>query len=79
MTLDRYVRNQNESNRREEYCVDVDVDLDLEEGLAVKESQCRDPFRCVINYLILGAEGLLGGGLISSGARPDWRPIELYY
>jgi len=43
MTLDRYVGNKNESNRREEYCVDVgvDVDLDLEEGLAVKEIQCE--------------------------------------
>jgi hypothetical protein len=27
----------------------VEVDLDLEDGLAVKETQRQDPFCCVIN------------------------------
>jgi hypothetical protein len=49
MTLNRYFRNKNESGRRRrEYCVEVEVDLDLEKGLAVMETQRQDPFCCVI-------------------------------
>jgi hypothetical protein len=38
-------RNKNESNKRED-CVDLEVDAD--EALAMKESQCQVPFYCVI-------------------------------